>query len=163
VDDEQNLAYFLLYNLSGKLCGFQRYNPLGYKERGRNRELAKNNLRYVTIVTRENTDRNIPHLAVYGLHTLDERDYVFVVEGVFDAVKLESLGEPVIAILTNAPKKFKNFFFILAKRAIVIRDDDKTSLKLNRIADISLVVPAPYKDLGEMPLEDVAVLIGGIK
>ena len=155
VDETHNLAFFMLYNLSGKIVGLQRYNPGGHKERGRHRDRPKEDLRYVTSVTRENPDRNIPHLALYGLHTLDERRFVFVVEGIFDAVKLESVGVPVIAILTNAPKKFKNFFFTLGKTVIVWRDNDKASEKMREIADFSAITPPPHKDLGETPLEEV--------
>jgi hypothetical protein len=162
VAEEDNFAYFLLYNLSGKIVGLQRYNPDGYKDRGKHyREirnlgsLDESQLKYLTKVTRENTERNVPQLAVYGLHTLDERKFVFVVEGIFDAVKLESLGLPVIAVLTNAPKKFKNFFFVLQKTVIAWRDNDKASEALEEIADRVIVTSEPYKDLGDMPLEQV--------
>jgi len=155
VAEEDNFAYFILYNLSGKIVGMQRYNPGGHKERGKHRNRPKEELRYVTSVTRENSERNIPQLAMYGLHTLDERQFVFVVEGVFDAVKLESVGVPVIAILTNAPKKFRNFFFALGKTIIVWRDNDKASEEMREIADFSVITPPPYKDLGEVPLEEV--------
>ena len=162
VAEEDNYAYFMLYNLSGKIVGLQRYNPFGYKDRSKHyREikhlgsLDESQLKYLTKVTRENTERNVPQLAVYGLHTLDERKFVFVVEGIFDAVKLESLGLPVIAVLTNAPKKFKNFFFILQKTVIAWRDNDKASEDLEEIADRVIVTAEPYKDLGDMPLEKV--------
>ena len=155
VDEAQNLAFFLLYNLSGKLVGMQRYFPGGHKERGKYRQRPKEELRYVTSVTRENVEKNVPQLAVYGIHTLDERKFVFVVEGIFDAVKLENVGMPVIAVLTNAPKKFRNFFFVLQKTVIVWRDSDKASEEMKQIADFSAVTPPPYKDLGEMPLEQV--------
>ncbi len=162
VDERDNYAYFLLYNLSGKIVGLQRYNPSGYKDRSKHyREikhlgsLDESQLKYLTKVTRENVERNVPQLAVYGLHTIDERKFVFVVEGIFDAVKLESIGMPVIAVLTNAPKKFRNFFFVLQKTVIVWRDSDKASEEMKQIADFSVITHPPYKDLGEMPLEKV--------
>ena len=162
VAEKDNFAYFLLYNLSGKIVGLQRYNPDGYKDRSKHyREirnlgsLDESKLKYLTKVTRENVEKNVPQLAVYGMHTVDERKFVFVVEGIFDAVKLESVGMPVIAVLTNAPKKFKNFFFVLQKTTIVWRDNDKASEEMKQIADVSVITPPPYKDLGEMPLEQV--------
>lgn len=162
IDHEENMAYFVLFNLSGQIVGLQRYNPEGYKKRGKYYrnikeygKVADKNLRYKMSVTRENTDRNVSYIAVYGMHTLDERNFVFVVEGVFDAVKLESLGMPVIALFANNPKKFKNFFYILPKYVIVWRDADKASEQLKSIADFSIIPPPPYKDLGEMPLEEV--------
>jgi hypothetical protein len=162
VDETEGYAYFLLYNFSGKLVGVQRYLPDGYKERDRAYKKAHNfgsldesKLKYLTKVTRENPERNIPQLAVYGLHTLDERPFVFVVEGIFDAVKLESLGLPVIAVLANAPKKLVNFFFVLQKKVIVWKDRDKASEGLDEVADVSITTPEPYEDLGDMPLEKV--------
>ena len=162
VDHEENTAYFVLYNLSGQIVGFQRYNPEGHKLRGKYYkdikeygEVVEGKLRYKTSVTRENPDRNVPYIAVYGMHTLDDRPFVFVVEGVFDAVKLESLGMPVIALLANNPKRFRNFFYVLNKQVIVWRDADKASLQLKSIADFSVIAPPPYKDLGEAPLEVV--------
>lgn len=32
IDEESGIATFLLYNLSGKLVGYQRYNPKGDKK-----------------------------------------------------------------------------------------------------------------------------------
>jgi len=32
LDEELNIATFLLYNLSGQLVGYQQYNPLGDKK-----------------------------------------------------------------------------------------------------------------------------------
>ena len=153
---EEDAAYFTLYNLSGKIVGYQRYNPTGNKARGIYRDAPKEELKYVTTVTRENVERNIPYLAVYGLHTLrKEIPYVFVVEGIFDAVKLEKLGYPVIATLTNNPVRLVNFFRIMPKIKIVWKDRDEASKELRIIADFSLCTPAPHKDLGEMLLEDV--------
>ncbi|KPJ57651.1 MAG: hypothetical protein AMJ42_04520 [Deltaproteobacteria bacterium DG_8] len=152
----KDAAYFTLYNLSGKIVGYQRYNPKGRKARGIYRDAPKEELKYVTTVTRENPERNIPYLAVYGLHTLkDHLPYVFVVEGIFDAVKLEKLGYPVIATLTNDPVRLSNFLSMLPKVKIVWRDRDEPSKRLNKVADFSLCTPAPYKDLGDMLLEDV--------
>ncbi len=161
VDTEENLAYFTLFNLSGKLVGYMRYNPVGYKARGKWRK-ETTLLKYKTVVTKENDERNISHLALYGLHTLDERPFVFVVEGIFDAVKLETLKLPVIATLTNDPKKLKNFFFILSQTKDIIAwlDRDVSGKKLRKIAKHVIVTPEPYGDLGDMPNEEVKGAVG---
>lgn len=161
VDIEENLAYFTLFNLSGKIVGFMRYNPVGHKARGKWRK-ETTLLKYKTVVTKENDERNISHLALYGLHTLDERPFVFVVEGIFDAVKLETLKLPVIATLTNDPKKLKNFFFILSQTKDIIAwlDRDVSGKKLRKIAKHVIVTPEPYGDLGDMPIDEIKGAVG---
>lgn len=162
VDKKNGVAYFPLFNLSGKFVGYQRYNPKGYKGTGSfkmDNELKK----YYTYVTKENPDKKVHSIAVYGLHTLDKRRYVFVVEGVFDAVKLIRLNEPVIAVLANDPKKLKNFFFVLQKKVIAILDNDSAGNKLKKLADKHCNVPDEYKDLGDMKIEDVRNFINSIK
>jgi 5S rRNA maturation endonuclease (ribonuclease M5) len=162
VDKEEDVAYFPLFNLSGKFLGYQRYNPKGAKGTA-SAKLPYRDKKYHPIISKEDSKKNIYALAVYGLHTLDKRNYVFVVEGIFDAVKLIKLGEPVIAVLSNDPKPLKNFFFILQKKVIVIADNDKAGKKLKKIGNISLTTPDPYKDVGEMPVKELKDFIKGIK
>ena len=84
IDKENNVAFFPLFNLSGKFVGYQRYNPDGIK--GKNSYKVDNkNKKYYTYVSKENPEKNILHIALYGLHTLDKRKYVFIVEGIFFA------------------------------------------------------------------------------
>jgi len=152
LDENENVAYFPLYNLSGRLVGYQRYNPTGVKGKDSYKELDENK-KYYTYVIRENTDRNVPYIAMFGLHTLKRhKNYIFVVEGIFDAVKIMKLGEPVIAVLANKPKPLRNFFFCLQKITIGILDAGETN---NPVCDICFSVPNSYKDVGEMPQEKV--------
>jgi len=162
VDTEENdVAYFPLFNLSGKFVGYQRYNPKGLKaptQKQRN-TMSTKDFKYYTYVTRENPEKNIPHIAVYGLHTLDKRPYVFIVEGIFDAVKLIRLNQPVIAVLGNHPKQLKNFFFTLQKKIIGVLDDDNAGKKLKSLTNKSYTTPKPYKDLGDMPLKEIKLFL----
>lgn len=151
----EDTVSFPLYNLSGKLVGFHHYNPIGYKGAGSYKAEIK---KYITEVTKENDNPKVRQLAVYGLHTLDERPYVFIVEGIFDAVKLMRLGYPVLAVFTNDPKPLRNFFYLLSKRIIVIADSDVKSRQLEdlkRMSDEVHHVSEEYDDLGNMPLEEV--------
>jgi hypothetical protein len=164
--EEKDTAYFPLFNLSGKFVGYQRYNPKGVKaptEKQRKTLSKSNDFKYYTYITKENPEKNIPHIAVYGLHTLDKRRYVFIVEGVFDAVKLIRLNQPTIAVLANDPKHLKNFFFILQKRVIAIMDRDDAGSKLKGLSTEHYTTPEPYKDLGDMPLDKVKAFISTIK
>ena len=164
IDKEKDVAYFPLFNLSGKFVGYQRYNPKGGKGKD-SYKLSKNDKKYYTYATKENPEKKVSSIVLYGLHTLDKRPYVFVVEGIFDAVKLIKLNEPVVAVLSNDPKKLKNFFFILQKKVIAIcdSDDNKAGNKLKRIANKCYFTPSPYKDLGDMPNKEVKSFIKSIK
>jgi hypothetical protein len=162
---EYDVAYFPLFNLSGKFVGYQRYNPKGLKaptQKQRN-TMSTNDFKYYSYVTKENPEKNISQIAVYGLHTLDKRKYVFIVEGIFDAVKLIRLNQPVIAVMANHPKQLKNFFFALQKKIIGILDNDSAGKKLKSLTDISYTTPEPYKDLGDMSVKEVKAFISTIK
>lgn len=167
VDKEKNIAFFLLYNLSGKLVGYQMYNPNGIKginysnNSGKNID-RKDLMRYYTYITREND--KVKHIAVYGLETYNYKEkYLFVVEGIFDAIKLHRQGLPAIAVLTNDPKIFKEWFRILPQKIIVIKDNDKAGNKLTNFGDESFTVPDGFKDLGDMSDDEVKEYIKGLK
>lgn len=150
LDKETDSAVFLLFNLSGQLIGYQQYNPAGSKKgkEGIDRETAK----YWTWVTREGNKRA---LAVWGLETMDDRPFVFLVEGIFDAVKLHNADFPALAVLGNNPKMLASWLKVLNKQIIVIADNDKAGNKLKKLGNIALTTPEPYKDLGEMPQEQI--------
>ena len=153
VDKESNIATFLLYNLSGQLVGYHRYNPNGDKK-------ARNNIagKYFTYVTKESDHSH--KIAVWGTETIKpDNPNLFVTEGVFDAIKLYNMGLPVIAVLSNNPKILKSWFAILNKKTIAITDNDEAGRKLGNLTDEFYTVPEPYKDLGEMPQEEVSNFI----
>ena len=152
---------FILFNLSGKFVGYQRYNPEGLKGKD-SYKLPNDAKKYFTYVTKEDPEKNISAIGLYGLHTLDKRLHVFIVEGVFDAIKLIRVNQPVIAVLANDPKKIKNFFFILQKKIIVIADNDKAGKKLKNLSKTSYAVPESFKDLGDMPLDEVNKFVNNI-
>lgn len=147
-----NTAVFLLYNLSGKLVGFQQYYPQGPKniKAGMDPRLAK----YFTWVTREGNKKS---LAVWGLETVDKRPFMFLTEGIFDAIKLQNEGLPAIAVLGNDPKMLQPWLKALQKYVIAVTDNDAAGRKLKNLADLSLSTPEPYKDLGEMPQDEISV------
>lgn len=161
-DTKADVAYFPLFNMSGKFVGYQRYNPDGIKGKD-SYKVGKEFRKYYTYVTRENPEQNIPHIAIYGLHTIEQRKgYVFITEGIFDAVKLINNGEPAVAVLSNNPKQLRNFFFALGKTVIAIMDRDSAGSKLRRIADYAYTVPDGYEDLGDMSADAVRKFLKGI-
>lgn len=150
LDKENNLAVFLLFNLSGQLVGYQQYNPKGSKsgKEANDRDLAK----YWTYVTK-NPAKTI---GVWGLETVfDHHRFVFMTEGIFDAVKLHNLDLPAIAALGNHPKMLRAWFKAMNKLVIAVADNDSAGNKIKSLADIALTTPDPYKDLGEMPQNEI--------
>ena len=143
-------ATFLFYNLSGQIIGYQRYNPLGDKK-GRNLENGK----YYNYQTHINDVRTTAMLGVWGLETYDYRyDLLFLVEGVFDAVRLHNLELPAIACLTNNPKHLRNWLLCLDRKIIAVCEDDKAGKKLANSADGAIML-SNGKDLGELTDDEV--------
>jgi hypothetical protein len=149
VDRESNIATFLLYNLSGQLVGYQEYNPNEEKVRG-------NAGRYFNYVSRED---KYPKLAVWGVDTIGNTQELFIVEGIFDAAKLHNAGKSAVAVLTNNPVHLKSWFAALPYKIIAITDNDSAGTQLKKYADAVYTVPDPYKDLGEMPQEEVNMFV----
>lgn len=157
--DDESVAYFFLYNLSGKLIGYQRYNPKGSKKEFGNTPDAK----YFTWATEEGSGK---HLTAYGLETYDQYSkFLFVVEGIFDCIKIHNAGYPAIATLTNSPSKgMLSWLRTLPQRRIVILDNDENAsgLKLKRAGDVFYMTPDPYGDLGDMPQNEVNEFLRGL-
>jgi len=148
IDKKSGIAHFILYNLSGQLVGYQRYNPLGSKKTGHN--VGDGLDKYYTYITKEGPKTH--KLAVWGLETLKQSDrLLFIVEGIFDAVKVHNAGYPCVAVLGNAPKILKSWFYVLPQKIIAILDNDSAGNVLGRMADKAVKVPEPYHDLGDMP------------
>jgi len=157
IDKESNIAVFLLYNLSGVLVGYQQYNPNGTKNKVFDKTIAdKDMMKYYTYLGKENDEKKVKKIGVYGLHTYNRNSPVlFVVEGIFDAVKLHNLGLPAIATLSNDPKPFGQWLKLLPQKIIIIMDNDSSGNKLAKFGDKSVKVPNPWKDLGEMTNDQV--------
>ena len=72
LDDENDVATFYLWNLSGQLVGYQQYRPSGSKTNHNDPREGK----YFTF-------RKLPTVAVFGVETLHlTPNLVFVTEGV---------------------------------------------------------------------------------
>lgn len=149
VDEKDGVAYFFLYNLSGKIVGYQRYNPSGVKSISGNKRQTKVDLSLL----RYKTFRNKDEIVVYGIESYDIKSkYLFVVEGIFDCIKIQNAGYPAIAVLSNNPSNdIKSWIKTLPQEIIVIADKDDAGSKLKKIGHRNFVAPAGYKDLGEMP------------
>jgi len=144
IDEEEQVATFFLYNLSGQIVGYQQYRPLGEKYDYQNPKTGK-------YYTYRNSD--YPTVALFGLESYYfTPDILFVVEGVFDAARLTSRGISCVATLCNSPPKdYRNFFSCLPRKVVIICDNDSSGKKLSKFSDNYIVVPEEFKDLGAAP------------
>jgi hypothetical protein len=157
LDKESGFAYFLLFNLSGQMVGYQRYNPKGEKNLKGDRD--NKDAKYYNYITKES--KGVSKLAVWGLDTLQPNSNIlFMVEGIFDAVKIHGAGYPAIAVLTNDPQHLKPWLKAMAnlKTVCIIDSDDEENgfagNKLAKAGDYSFVIDdSRYHDLGDMPQE----------
>jgi hypothetical protein len=148
------IATFLLYNLSGQIVGYQRYNPAfpsAYPGDGKQSNLRDR--RYYNYVSSDK-------IGLFGLESFHQNvPCVFVVEGVFDACRLTSRGVCAIAMLTNTPSSsMKNFLICLGKPIISICDNDPSGKKLKSVGHYHEIV-RDGKDLGDCSEEFVDYIL----
>lgn len=166
MDKTKNVATFLLFNLSGKLVGYQFYNPNGSKIHNP-KKVPKDVhplevMKYFTRITKQ--DNKNKEIGVYGLESYKQSDReLWIVEGIFDCTKLHNQGLTAIAILANDPKPFGEWLRMLPQRKIVIYDNDKAGKKLAKYGDEAYTVPEGFNDLGDMTDDEVAQFIKDIR
>ena len=153
LSEEECIVYFLLWNLSGQLIGYQQYRPNAPKTGNHPKDC-----RYYTYTTKVG-NHSTP--AIWGLHTYSlEIKRIFLVEGIFDAIKVHSRGECCFALLGNAgSKSIRQWLSLLRVPKIGILDSDEKGSGMKSLCQKWITTPLPYKDLGEMSHEEVASLI----
>ena len=129
-----NFIYFWLFNLSGQLCGYQRYYWRGSKKTNKENEDPK----YYTYITKEY--RSVKN-AVWGLETYIPNSILFIVEGIFDAIPIHKLGYPCIAVLGYNPANLKQWLNLLPVKTIAVLDGDKSGFALSKYTDDYISLP----------------------
>jgi hypothetical protein len=146
LDEENFVATFLLFNLSGKVTGYQRYNPNSNDKKANDPKLG----RYYTYVPR-GVD------AIFGLETDTKEGPLFVVEGVFKQAAVRNAGFNCISALGSDPKRLRPWFGIVreTRKLIGVGDNDPGGEKLVRRVGYGTTSPT---DLDEMDVSDVKKL-----
>lgn len=140
VDEQEGVATFPLWNLSGQMVGFQQYRPTADKRKSNH----PRDSRYFTW-------RKEKVVGVWGLESWSLSNTLFVTEGIFDACRLTSLGYSAIATLSNdVDDSLKRWLFIVrqTRRVIAICDNDAAGRKLAKCGHVAHVIEED-KDLGE--------------
>lgn len=149
VSQEEGVATFPLWNLSGKMTGYQQYRPLGEKKVFNNPQTGK----YYT-------HRNKDEVAVWGMESWNMSNTLFVTEGVFDASALTACGFSALALLSNDQnQQLKSMlkFFRSFRPVVAVCDGDAAGRKLAKAGHIAYYMDEGY-DLGDMTLEYVKYL-----
>lgn len=123
LDEVKQVATFPLYNLAGTLLGYQQYRPDGSKA-------VNNDPRDGKYFTRK---PNNPEPSYWGVESWNLSNTLFLVEGLFDAARLTSLGYSALAVFTNNPgSNFRSFVSLVQKLrpVVVVCDNDAAGLKL---------------------------------
>lgn len=156
IDDENEVATFALWNLSGQMVGYQQYRPYGSKSAKNCREDGK----YYTYISEG-------QIGVFGVETLCYKpELLFVCEGVFDICRVHNLGFPGIATLTNDSQHLRSWLKATGRKVIVIPDDDEAGKKLLSIGSYAINLSAYFtgvkegsRDLGRLTTQQVEYLL----
>jgi len=147
LNEEECTATFYLWNLSGKLVGYQQYKPLGDKKTPNNPKDGK----YFTM-------RKSPTLAVFGVESLHLSKTVFLTEGVFDACRLTNLGYSALAVLSNDQKpELRDWLLSLNRKVVAVCDNDSAGKRLAKFG--THAVFTEDHDLGDSSQEYVNNLV----
>lgn len=138
VDHDNTVVTFMLWNLSGQLCGYQQYRPNADKQP----QNDPRNGRYFTYSKKDT-------VAVWGVESLDlTPGLVFVTEGVFDAARLTERGVSAVAVLSNNPSSsVRNWLKSLGRKVVAVCDNDAAGRKLASVGDQHVFTQG--KDLGD--------------
>lgn len=147
VDEESSDTYFFIYNFSGQLVGYQKYNPR-YEKKGQNNLKDPKLAKYFNWISDEGHGKKI---AVWGLESINREDkFMFVTEGIFDVARVHQSGYPGIATMCNDPSpSLRSWIATLPQTKIVIYDNDRAGMKLKSLGNHSFCVPSG-KDLNDL-------------
>jgi len=159
IDEEDGDTYFFLYNLSGQMVGYQKYNPK-YPKTGQGKLNDPRLTKYFNWVSDEGYGKKV---AVWGLESLEwTNEYLFITEGIFDIARVHESGYPGIAVLCNDPSEsLKSWLETLPQKKIVIYDNDKAGKKLKKLGDYSFTIESA-KDLNDLSREEAKVFLDNI-
>ena len=150
-----DIVFLPLYNMSGKVVGYQTYNPSQPKKEVGDYLKQK----YCLWITRPAASKN-GELAVWGLETVEWTDKIlFLTEGVFDACRLHWHGLPAVAVLGNNPLPLCSWLDALPSKKVACVQGDKAGLNLAKFGDEKVWLPKD-KDVGDLTEMEFAAYFG---
>ena len=150
VDEDEGVASFPLWNLSGQMVGYQQYRPYGDKKRFNHPKEGK----YFTW-------RKDKVVGVWGLESWSFSKTLFVTEGVFDAARLTERGYSAVATLSNdVDPSTARWLWVARKYRMVVAvcDNDPAGRKLAKCGNVSHMMEEG-KDMGDASDEYVTAFL----
>lgn len=162
IDEESGDSFFFLYNFSGQMVGYQKYNSK-YDKKGQDAKRMDDptKTKYYVHVGDEASGKKI---AVWGLESIDltTDKYIFITEGIFDIARAHQAGHPGIAVLCNDPNPQLGYWLkTLPQIKIVIYDNDKAGEKLIKLGDYAFSVDSG-KDLNDLTSDEAKEFLDDI-
>lgn len=151
LDEQAGLATFPLWNLSGKLLGYQQYRPSGSKS-------VNNDPREGKYFTHK---LNNAEPTYWGIESWYLSNTLFLVEGLFDAARLTSLGYSALAVFTNNPgANFRGFVSLIQqlRPVVAVCDADVAGIKLAKYAHKHCILTTG-KDVSDADEQEVLALV----
>jgi hypothetical protein len=154
VDEETRTATFVLFAPgTGKVTGYHTYKPEGPKTR-EGKGFNPKDLRYFTKHL-GSTDE----ILFFGAEKLDfGKKNLYLVEGIFDAVKFHTLGHNCLAVLCNNPVPLKSFLNASPFHVVGVLDADAAGKKLAKYCD-EYILCEDGKDPGDLELLEITELL----
>lgn len=140
VDEDEGVATYPLWNLTGQMVGYQQYRPAASKKKDNHPRES----RYFTW-------RKDKVVGVWGLESWNFSNTLFVTEGVFDACRLTSRGFSAVALLSNdIDTSTREWLYAFKSNRLVVAvcDNDAAGRKLAKCGHTSHVME-DGKDMGE--------------
>lgn len=149
----EDSATFMLYGVKNFLNNSPNIKPLGFQTyRPYVQNKKTNHPRDSRYFTYQPKSKVLQDTVVFGLERLENKpDFLYITEGIFEAMTLHRLGYPAIAVLTASPSKYlKDCLSALAKESVWAGDNDPAGNKswLSKACDHRLLLD---KDLDETP------------
>lgn len=140
VDEEEGVATYPLWNLTGQMVGYQQYRPSATKKKDNHPRES----RYFSW-------RKDKVVGVWGLESWNFSNTLFVTEGTFDAARLTDRGYSAVATLSNdVDSSLARWLWTVRKSrpVVAVCDNDSAGRKLAKLGNTSHVM-TDGKDMGE--------------
>jgi hypothetical protein len=140
IDEDEGVATYPLWNLTGQMVGYQQYRPSATKKKDNHPRES----RYFSW-------RKDKVVGVWGLESWSFSNTLFITEGVFDAARLTARGYSAIATLSNdVDPPLARWLWVTRKNrpVVAICDGDVAGRKLAKLGHCYHVM-TEGKDMGE--------------
>lgn len=162
VSEENRCATFPLWNLSGQMVGYQRYQPdedkLMHNDPTTGRYFTRCGSKDVGTYGKEQWSRG--PVGMWGLESWNLSNTLFITEGIFDACRITYYGYSAMAVLSYAlSDSQRNWVWTIrqTRPVVCVCDNDSSGRKLGRFGHSMVTVDG--HDLGDASEDYVKELV----